>query len=220
MKHKLKGWKKRKEFEDLTRPQLAGLYRFAFQKVRDASQAEDLVQDVCLKAYQAFDSFKRGTNYKAWIFRILINIILDFQRKVSREPLKESLEPENSNFNNRIQVDFSSHRDPESLLTIGSLSAEVQKAIREMTEEWQAVVFFNFVEGFSYQETADLLNCPIGTVMSRLYRARQFLRQRLEKYVDIESGKNPKHSAGQFTPLTSIHLIQKRSRPSCKGKKG
>jgi RNA polymerase sigma factor (sigma-70 family) len=85
MRNKRQEAERKQAFEALTAPHLGALYRFAVHKVQDANQAEDLVQETCLKAYRAFDRFARGSNYQAWLFRILLNTITDFQRKTARE---------------------------------------------------------------------------------------------------------------------------------------
>ncbi|MBI2902697.1 MAG: sigma-70 family RNA polymerase sigma factor, partial [Candidatus Methylomirabilis oxyfera] len=180
MRVKAKGPGRRREFEELTVPHLAALYRFTVQRVRNAAQAEDLVQEACLKAYRCFDRFERGTDAKAWLFRILINTIMDAQRKGSREPTELAVEIGN------VEAERSHVLDPERQLMAESLGQEVQVAIEALPQDWQAVVLLSFVEGFTYKEIAKTLDCPIGTVMSRLYRARQALRHRLERHLDVD----------------------------------
>ncbi|MBI3989886.1 MAG: sigma-70 family RNA polymerase sigma factor [candidate division NC10 bacterium] len=220
MRTRGKGEERRRAFEEMTVPHLEALYRFAVQKVRDAHQAEDLVQEACLKAYRAFERFEQGTDYKAWLFRILINTILDFQRKASREPIEVSLETDNFLFNHHVEAERNPLLDPERQLMAGSLAQVVQAAIDQLPPEWQAVVLLNFVEGFSYKKIAHILGCPIGTVMSRLYRARQFLRQRLERYLDREGYADPKRSPGQGASVTPLDLIRHRIKTRFKKKEG
>lgn len=202
---------RKREFEELTSPHLGALYRFAVQKMKDAHQAEDLVQEVCLKAYRAFDRFERGTDYKAWLFRILSNTILDLQRKASRKPAEVNLDMGSSRFPLTIEAEHTRLLDPEQQLLALSLAHEVRAAIDDLPPEWQAVVLLSFVEGFSYKEIATLLGCPIGTVMSRLYRARQFLRQRLEPSLQGEDDARPKPSPGQGARVIPIELLRLRS---------
>jgi RNA polymerase sigma-70 factor (ECF subfamily) len=218
MRTKAKVEEKRTRFEQLTRPHLDALYRFALHKVRSAHHAEDLVQEACLKAYRAFERFEWGTDYRSWLFRILINTVVDFQRKVSREPMNVCLETENYLFNGDDEAERRYLLDPERQLMAGSLADEVRAAIDKLPREWQAVVLLSFVEGFPYKQIADILGCPIGTVMSRLYRARQFLRQHLARYLDGADYMDPKLSSGQGASAKPIDLIRHRAKNWLKSK--
>ena len=211
---------RKREFEELTAPLLGALYRVATQKLRDAHQAEDLVQEVCLKAYRAFDHFERGTNYRAWLFRILSNTILDLQRKASKMPLAVDLDPGSSFFPLHIGAEHNRLLDPEQQLMAASLAHEVRTAIADLPPEWQTVVLLSFVEGFSYKEIADILGCPIGTVMSRLYRARQSLRQRLERHLHGEDDAGPQPSRGDGAPVMPIDLLRLRGKKQAKSEEG
>jgi RNA polymerase sigma-70 factor (ECF subfamily) len=211
---------RKREFEELTSPHFGALYRFAVQKVRDAHQAEDLVQEVCLKAYRGFDHFERGTNYRAWLFRILSNTILDLQRKASKKPIEVDLDTGRSRFPLNIVAEHHHLLDPERQLMTASLAHEVRRAIADLPPEWQAIVLLSFVEGFSYKEIADILGCPIGTVMSRLYRARQSLRQRLERQLHGEDDAGPQPSRGAGAPVTPIDLLRLRSKRQAKSEEG
>jgi RNA polymerase sigma-70 factor, ECF subfamily len=211
---------RKREFEELTAPLLGALYRFAAQKLRDVHQAEDLVQEVCLKAYRAFDRFEQGTNYRAWLFRILSNALLDLHRKASKMPLAVDLDLGSSFFPVNIEAERNRLFDPEQQLMAASLAHEVRTAIADLPPEWQAVVLLSFVEGFSYKEIADILGCPIGTVMSRLYRARQSLRQRLERHLHGEDDAGPQPSRGEGAPVTPIDLLRLRSKKQAKSEEG
>ncbi len=168
------------EFEALTRPHLDALYRFAARSVSSAATAEDLVQEACLKAYRAFGQFERGTNYRAWLFRILANTIVDWHRRATRNP-EEVLIAELTSIEPSARE---GPLDPEARAVTSALSAEVNAALAALPPAWQAVLLLNFVEGLSYKEIADILACPVGTVMSRLYRARRALRRRLRHLLD------------------------------------
>src|SRR5215510_3580798 len=220
----MRGWDReahrKREFEELTSPHFGALYRFALHKLRDAHQAEDLVQEVCLKAYRAFDHFERGTNYRAWLFRILSNTILDLQRQASKKPIEVNLDTGRSLFPLNIRAEHTRRLDPEQQLMAASLAYEVRTAIADLPPEWQAVVLLSFVEGFSYKEIADILGCPIGTVMSRLYRARQSLRQRLECYLHGADNARPQPSGGESAPVTPIDLLRLRSKKQAKSEEG
>jgi RNA polymerase sigma-70 factor (ECF subfamily) len=200
----------RQAFETLTAPHLNALFRFAVYRVRDVAQAEDLVQETCLKAFRAFERFDRGSNYQAWLFRILLNTITDFQRKVAREPYDidrgRASHP-------AVRLDDADRRhrlDPEQRALAGSLRAVVQAAIERLPADWQSVVLLNFVEGLRYQEIADLLGIPLGTVMSRLYRARQELRHLLTPYLNEEEAHRRQQAPGQGTTVTVLEVFRKR----------
>lgn len=207
MRAKARGSGRRREFEELTLPHLGSLYRFTVQRVRNVAQAEDLVQEACLKAYRGFDRFERGTDAKAWLFRILINTIVDAQRKRSREPTELAVEI------GTLKAEGSHLLDPETQLMAESLGQQVQVAIEALPQDWQAVVLLSLVEGFTYKEIAKTLDCPIGTVMSRLYRARQVLRHRLERHLDVD----PRWATGTGSSVTPMALL--RSRRRARGKK-
>jgi RNA polymerase sigma-70 factor (ECF subfamily) len=212
--------RRRQEFEALTAPHLDALYRFAVQKLKDSHQAEDLVQEVCLKAYRGFDRFVRGTDYKAWLFRTLINAFVDLQRKAPREPRGGGRDPEQHLLDRNVEAERSRRLDPEQQLMAASLAQAVQAAVDELPQEWQAVVLLSFVEEFSYREIADMLGCPIGTFMSRLYRARQFLRQRLERSLRGEGDTDPEQPPGQGASVTPIELIRARGQARFKKQEG
>jgi RNA polymerase sigma-70 factor, ECF subfamily len=207
---------RRREFEELTSPHFSSLYRFAVQKLRDAHQAEDLGQEVCLKAYRAFDRFERGTNYRAWLYRILSNAILDLQRKASKKPIEVDFDTGSRFFALNIGAEHTRLRDPEQQLMATSLAHALRTALTDLPPEWQAIVLLSFVEGFSYKEIADILGCPMGTVMSRLYRARRFLRQHLEPHLQGEDDASPQPSRGAGAPVTPIDLLRLRSKQQVK----
>jgi RNA polymerase sigma-70 factor, ECF subfamily len=211
---------RKREFEELTAPHFGALYRVALHKLRDAHQAEDLVQEVCLKAYRAFDHFERGTNYRAWLFRILSNTILDLQRQASKKPIEVNLDTEHALFPLNIRAEHTRQLDPEQQLMAASLAHEVRTAIADLPPEWQAVVLLSFVEGFSYKEIADIVGCPIGTVMSRLYRARQSLQQRLERHLHGADDAGPQQPRGESAPVTPIDLLRLRSKKQAKSEEG
>lgn len=198
------------EFETLTLPHLGALYGFAVSRLRDAHAAEDLVQETCLKAYRAFDQFARGTDYKAWLFRILVNTIVDSRRKVARAVPFVSLDAPEA-VAAEPAVEWSPEVDPERQFAASSLARDVQAAMGALSPDWHAVVHLSFVEGFSYKEIAGVLGCPIGTVMSRLYRARQVLRERLAPHLG-EGDVVPRPARGTVQSLDRLRARLHRSR--------
>lgn len=153
-------------FEELALPLFEQLYNFAHWLTQDRTEAEDLVQETYTKAIRGFSSFRLGTNFRAWIFRILRNTFL-----TSRTGLK-------ANMNEELDVDSitSNHPTPEMILIQQSERARVQQALTDLPVPFREVLLLCEVEEMSYDEIAQVLAIPIGTVMSRLYRARKALR--------------------------------------------
>ena len=150
---------------------------------RNRADAEDLVQDVCTRAYRFFDSFRKGSNAKAWLLTILRNTYInDFRKKAKRPPVVSlsKVEPlEDSSIRERAFT-FSHFADAKA---VEQLSSHTVKAIiDELPDEFRMVIILFYVEEFSYQEIADIVACPKGTVMSRLHRARKQLRKQLSAY--------------------------------------
>jgi RNA polymerase sigma-70 factor, ECF subfamily len=192
------------EFEALTVSHLAALYRFAARCVKDPQTAQDLVQESCLKAYRAFERFERGTDYRAWLFRILTNTVLDWRRRAVRRPVEVHLDQAGFEAVLSDPSLFTHAPGPDRNLAAGSLRAEVEAAVGALSEELQLVVHLSFVEGFSYKEIAEIAGCPVGTVMSRLYRARQVLRRELAHHLDIAAEPD---AGGGIAGRTSRPLV-------------
>ncbi len=172
----------RKEFEEVTLPHLDDLYATALRLTRDPRDAEDLVQDAYLRAYSYFHQFKRGTNARAWLFRILTNTFINHYRRSTKE--REIIDRAESGslgavfFGREALTRFSS---PDRVVVDG-LSDDVQRAIDELPVEFRMVVLLADLQDFSYREIASILDIPIGTVMSRLFRGRRLLRRKLYEY--------------------------------------
>ena len=168
----------RARFEVLTRPHIGALWRVALRMTGDRSTADELTQETCLRAFRAFDHFQEGTNYRAWVFRIMKNLCLDLLRRRARSPL----------------VSVGEESDPALLLapeTEGPHAQLIRKRFREdldssikkLRPEIRLVVSLALLEGFTYQEIAEIAGCPIGTIRSRISRGRQQLQQDLKDYV-------------------------------------
>jgi RNA polymerase sigma-70 factor, ECF subfamily len=158
--------------EELAMPLLNSLYNFAHWLTQDASEAEDLAQETCVKALKGFSSFRQGTNFRAWIFKILRNTFL-----TSRTGLKvdmTSLDDEESGVAEPV-----AHGTPESTFLAGVDYETIQNALEALTVPYREVIVLCDVEEMSYQEIAETLAVPVGTVMSRLSRARKAVRATL-----------------------------------------
>jgi RNA polymerase sigma-70 factor, ECF subfamily len=156
------------------------LYRTALRLTRVPSDAEDLVQDTYLKAFRAADSFEQGTNLRAWLFTILHNTARNRARDRSRDSVTVDSEvveqaAETPRFGVSGRVD-----DPEALLLRNTLAPELQAAVDDLPDTFREVVWLRDVEEFSYAEIAEVLNIPVGTVMSRISRGRRMLFARLQ----------------------------------------
>lgn len=170
------------EFESLLAPVLDRAFRVAYSLSRSRDEAEDLVQEAALQAFAAFGQFQRGTNFKAWYMRILTNCFFARYRKRKRAPQIIGLEDAEPIFLARQVQANGLVPDPEdpAAVVLGKLGAEqVTDAIAALPEEFRVVCALYFVEEASYQEIADIVARPVGTVRSRLHRGRRMLQQAL-----------------------------------------
>ena len=183
-------------FTEEAMPLLDQLYGGALRMTRNPQDAEDLVQETYLKAYKAFDSFKPGTNLKAWLYRIMTNTYINSYRKKQRRPLETSADEVTDN-----QLYTSSSHDSTGLESaeVEALKAmpnsRISEALNALSEDYRMVVYYADVEGLSYKEIADVMDIPMGTVMSRLHRGRKQLREML-KDVAHERGIGLDHADG------------------------
>ena len=171
------------DFEDSTMPFVDALYNTAYRMTRNAEDAEDLVQETYLKAYRYYDKFTEGTNLKAWLFRILKNTFINSYRKKQSEPHRSAFNDIEDSFESQISSEAQGRLpSPEEDILENVLDEDVQRALDELPEDYRMVVLLADLEGFSYQEIADILDIPPGTVMSRLYRARRRLENEMLSY--------------------------------------
>ena len=177
---------KDRRFEAELMPVVDALYNFGFRLTLDEDDANDLVQETYLKAYRFFDYFEQGTNAKAWLFRILKNsFINDFRRK-SKQPAKVDYSEIEGYYNSEeVESDAdagSSTTDMRTQVTQEMIGDEVARALSTLPIDFRTVVILCDLEGFTYEEMAKILDIPIGTVRSRLHRARQSLKEKLGHY--------------------------------------
>jgi RNA polymerase sigma-70 factor (ECF subfamily) len=167
------------------------LYGAAMRMTRNPADAEDLVQETYMKAFAAFSSFTDGTNLKAWLFRILTNTYINIYRKKQRQPYQTPTDT----LSDWQLADAESHtsrglRSAEVEALDRLADADVVEALAAMPEDFRMAVYYADVEGFSYKDIAEIMETPVGTVMSRLHRGRKLLRELLEDYA-IERGLIP-----------------------------
>lgn len=173
----------KREFEELALAHLDPLYSAALRLTKNERDAEDLVQDTCMRAYRFFDKFERGTNIKAWLFKILTNTFINrYRRRVKERNVTEGAEREavQERFISRDASDFAAN--PEQYFFDRLLSDDVLRAIDELPIDFRLVVILADLQEFSYKEIAEILDCPVGTVMSRLFRGRKLLQKNLRDY--------------------------------------
>jgi RNA polymerase sigma-70 factor (ECF subfamily) len=173
----------RSEFESLTLEHMDALYGAALRLTRSPKDAEDLVQDTYLKAFRFFDSFERGTNIKAWLFKIQTNTFINkYRRKVKEREVAETPAEDIvlDRFVSSEQV--RALQDPEGDFFGRLLSDEVVEALDQVPVDFRMVVILADIQGFSYKEIAEIVGCPVGTVMSRLFRGRRILQKQLYQY--------------------------------------
>lgn len=162
-------------------PYVDSMYNFAYKLTLDEDDAKDLVQDTYLKAFRFINSFEQGTNAKAWLFKILKNSFINDFRKKSRQPAKVDYQ-EIENVYNSEDVDEDITVDLRSETVQDLIGDEVSNAINSLAVDFRTVIILCDLEGFTYEEMAKILDIPIGTVRSRLHRARSILKQKLELY--------------------------------------
>ena len=173
----------RSEFEALTLEHMDALYGAALRLTRSPKDAEDLVQDTYLKAFRFFDSFEKGTNIKAWLFKIQTNTFINkYRRKVKEREVAEAPAEDIvlDRFVSAEQV--RALQDPEGDFFGQLLSDEVVEALEQVPVDFRMVVILADIQGFSYKEIAEIVGCPVGTVMSRLFRGRRILQKQLFDY--------------------------------------
>jgi RNA polymerase sigma-70 factor, ECF subfamily len=172
-------------FAEQAMEHMSSIYSAALRMTRNPSDAEDLVQETYLKAYRGFGGFEQGTNLKAWLYRILTNTYINQYRAKQRRPDETELDEVEDLFLYRrlggLEAARASRSAEDELMDLFS-EAEVKAAVEDLPENFRLPVLLADIEGFSYKEIADILDIPIGTVMSRLHRGRKGLEQRLYEF--------------------------------------
>lgn len=172
------GW----NFEAAALPYLDALYNMAYRLTRNPEDAEDLIQETYFKAYKYYDKFQEGTNLKAWLFRIMKNSFINGYRKKQNQPQESAFSDIEDSFESLVRDDTGQIKNPEEEILESVLDEDVQQAIDSLREDYRMVILLVDLEGFSYKEAADILEVPVGTVMSRLYRGRRVLEKTLLEY--------------------------------------
>jgi len=170
----------RPAFEEVLLAQLDSLFAFAYRLVRGRrEEAEELVQEACVRAFRKYETLRAPEKFKAWLFQILVNTYINETRRQSREPPTVDVEL------SEVLLAASSKQTadtPEEQLFAKVLDSEVQKALDALPVEFRTVVWLSDVEEMSYREICEIMNCPSGTVASRIYRGHSMLREQLREY--------------------------------------
>jgi RNA polymerase sigma-70 factor (ECF subfamily) len=180
---------KQEIFEREFLPHINAMYNFGYRLTLERDDAKDLVQDTYFKAFRFIESFQKGTNAKAWLFRILKNSFINDYRKKTKEPAKVDYQDVETYYNSDDV-----HRQITPDLRVDSLKDmigdEISNALNSLDVDFRTVIILCDLEGFKYEEMAKILDIPIGTVRSRLHRARQLLKDKLSEYAKSMGYKN------------------------------
>jgi RNA polymerase sigma-70 factor (ECF subfamily) len=199
------------DFEREVLEQLPSLLAVATRLTRNPSEAEDLVQDAVLKAIRAHGQFESGTNLRAWLLKILTNTFINRYRRggLERSVLESpDADPLADGWVSSSTIE--AMRDPESQALRPILEAEIGKALDELPAEFRLAVVLSDVEDLSYKEIAEIMGCPIGTVMSRLHRGRRLLKSRLYEHARAFGIIGPEPSIGESDSVVELERFRAR----------
>ncbi len=172
---------KRLAFEKEALPHYKAVYNFSYKMMGNKLDADDMIQETYLRAFRFFDSYKKGTNCKAWLFKIMKNLIINKYRKEKKEAANVDID-EVINILPGIKSIHLETDDIQQKIFSKLLDDEITLALKSIHDDYRMVVILCDLEGLSYEEIADFLNCPIGTVRSRIHRGRHLLQQKLFLY--------------------------------------
>ncbi len=176
-------------FEEEFLPQIDALFTFAYHLTYNEDDANDLVQETYLKAFRFIDRYREGTNAKAWLFKILKNVFINQYRRKSKRPTQVDYE-EVVNYHDEEDSSYSSYMDLRQEMFEEMIGDEVTNAINSLPVDFRVVILLCDIEGFTYEEIAKIVDIPIGTVRSRLHRARNMLKEKLQEYAKMKGYKD------------------------------
>lgn len=205
----------RREFEGLSLDHLDALYSAGLRLTKNERDAEDLVQDTFLRAFRFFDKFERGTNMKAWLFKILTNTFINkYRRKLKEREIAEA-PPEDIVLDRFVSTEqVRALHEPERDFFGKLLSDEVVEALDQVPVDFRMVVILADIQDFSYKEIAEIVGCPVGTVMSRLFRGRRILQNQLYVYAIKEGIIQPPKDESTGAPIDLEQYRQRKKASS------
>lgn len=195
-------------------PHLDALYGTAYRLARNPRDAEDLVQEALMRAYRFWETFEKDSNCKAWLLRILTNTFInEYQRKRRQREVLDAATAEQSATDGVLVHEASqAQRSPEGMMLERSVSDDVQRALDALPADFRTAVVLCDVDGLSYKEIAEVMDCPVGTVMSRLFRGRRLLQTSLEQFA-VEQGYVKSAAAADDAPVAAaIDLAEYRQK--------
>ena len=196
-------------------PHLDALYGTAYRLARNPRDAEDLVQEALMRAYRFWETFEKDSNCKAWLLRILTNTFInEYQRKRRQREVLDAATAEQSATDGVLVHEASqAQKSPEGMMMERSVSDDVQRALDALPADFRTAVVLCDVEGLSYKEIAEVMDCPVGTVMSRLFRGRRLLQTSLEQFA-VEQGyvKSAAAAADAAPVAAAIDLAEYRQK--------
>ena len=172
---------KQREFEREAIPHMSLLYNYALRMTNNSADADDLVQETYLKAFRFWDKYEKGTNIRAWLFRIMKNSYINRYRKETKEPETVDYD-EIKGFYATVRDETADANDLQQSVFNTLLDDDVANAIASLPDDFRTVVILCDIEGLTYEEIAEFVDCPLGTVRSRLHRGRKLLRGKLMEY--------------------------------------
>jgi RNA polymerase sigma-70 factor (ECF subfamily) len=176
-------------FEEEFLPQIDALFTFAYHLTYNEDDANDLVQETYLKAFRFIDRYREGTNAKAWLFKILKNVFINQYRRKTKRPTQVDYE-EIVNYHDEEDTSYSSYMDLRQEMFEEMIGDEVTNAINSLPVDFRVVILLCDIEGFTYEEISKIVDIPIGTVRSRLHRARNMLKDKLKEYAESKGYKD------------------------------
>jgi RNA polymerase sigma-70 factor (ECF subfamily) len=216
---------KRNEFERQALVHLDAMYGAAYRLTRNPRDAEDLVQDSLLRAFRFWDSFQQDSNCKAWLLRIVTNTFInEYQRrKRSREVLDAATAEQDATDGVLVHADANDKVSPEKAMLQSSVSDDVQRALESLPDDFRTAVILCDMQGLSYKEIAEIMECPVGTVMSRLFRGRKLLAAALREFAVAEGyvkkSDETKAADAKATEGKAIDLEKYRAKKAREGSK-
>lgn len=178
----------KEEFKGEALPHIGALHNYALKLTGNELDADDLLQETYMRAYRFFHKFEKGTNCKAWLFRIMKNLFINNYRKTQKSPNKVDYD-DIENYYESIRSEKINTTDLQERIYASLLDDQITNALNSLQDDFKTVIILCDLEGLSYEEIAEFINCPVGTVRSRLHRGRKLLAQKLKKYAE-EKGYN------------------------------